>query len=108
MEIQFKDLSIEIYLKWGTIKRYDLRGEFYNTNRKLCEEFSNLYDELFEGCCDLSRGSQRIQSNKLLQTKLCDMLDKFFDLGVTIINDWDGEIYNSKESYRDYIMNYGE
>ena len=96
-----------ISLKFGLVKSWRLENT-YQEHKELVDEFNNLYEEMFNGCCSMSSASNKNKGNEELKLRLCDMLDNFFDLGITIDNDFDMKKYKSKKSYRKYILNYGK
>ena len=96
-----------ISLKFGLVKSWRLENT-YQEHKELVEEFDGLYNQMFMGCCSMISASNKNKDNAEIKLKLCDMLDKFFDLGITIDNDFDMKKYKSKKSYRKYILNYGK
>lgn len=95
-----------VWLKWGSLKGYHFEDDFIEKNKEIVEEFVNIWDEIYENCCSATRGSEVLQSNNVLKTKLLYILERLFNLGVVFQNDWDDTYYNSFNDIRDYIMNY--
>ena len=97
-----------IGLKFGMIKCWNFEETFYKDNKSLVDDFNNLYDEMYSGCASVLHASEKNKSNIDIKTRLCDLLDKFFDCGVQIFNDLDNKTYKTKKSYRKYLLTYGE
>ena len=97
-----------IGLKFGNIKCWNFDKEFSNDNKELIHNFNELYDRMFDGCCCMFQAEEKNKGNKSIKEELCEQLDKFFDLGVEIYNDFDNKKYKTKKSYRNYLMTYGE
>lgn len=95
-----------VWLKWGSLKGYHFEDDFIEKNKEIVEEFVNIWDEIYENCCSATSGSEVLQSNNVLKTKLLYILERLFNLGVVFQNDWDDTYYNSFNDIRDYIMNY--
>lgn len=95
-----------VWLKWGSLKGYHFEDNFIEKNKEIVEEFVNIWDEICENCYSATRGSEVLQSNYVLKTKLLYILERLFNLGVVFQNDWDDTYYNSFNDIRDYIMNY--
>ena len=96
-----------VSLKFGLVKSWSLTNT-YEKHKELVEEFDGLYNQMFMGCHSMYGASNKNKDNAEIKLKLCDMLDKFFDLGITINNNFDNKNYKSKKSYREYILNYGK
>jgi hypothetical protein len=97
-----------ICLKGGLIKSYQFTDEFYNSNLPICEEFGALYDKMFSGVCSMYSASQKHKDKLLIKLELCEILDRFFDMGVRIWNGFDNKTYKSKIAYHRYIIDYGK
>lgn len=95
-----------IYLKSGLVKGWSFCDPFYNENKTLCDNFNNLYEKMFEGCCSMWGAKEKNKGNSQAKQELCDLLDKFFDLKVKIVNGFDNKQYRTKKKYREYILNY--
>ena len=97
-----------IYLKWGGLKAYQFDSKFMKKNKELIEDFINLWKEIYENTCSATSGADKLQSNIDLKNRSIDILEKLYNLGVAIYNDWNDTYYNSFEDVKNYIMNYGE
>lgn len=97
-----------IGLKFGNIKCWHFEENFCKDNKSLVDNLNNLYDEMYSGCLCVFHASEKNKGNIDIKTRLCDLLDKFFDLGVEIYNDFDNKRYKTKKSYRKYLLTYGE
>lgn len=99
---------MEIHLKWGIVKSYNLNNEqLVKTNEQLVKDFNNIFDEFYKDSYSALGSSENNKNNQDLKIRLCDLLDKLFDLGVAIRNDYDNKKYRTKKSYRKYILEYG-
>lgn len=97
-----------IVLKGGILKSYHFSDEFISKNQTLFNELEKIWDKLYECDCCVFGAVERHKNNDDLKNKLCDILDKFFDLNVEIMNGWDDKTYKNKEDYRNYISTYGK
>lgn len=97
-----------IYLKWGGLKGYNFDSKFMEKNKDIVEEFINIWNEIYENTCSATGGADKLQSNIDLKNRSIDILEKLYNLGVAIYNDWDDTYYNSFEDVKNYIINYGE
>ncbi len=97
-----------IILKWGSLKAYEFSNEFISKNESLVKEFENIWDEIYNTRCSATAGSEYLHSKKELKLKLVNVLEKFYDLGVTFENGFTDEYYNNFQDIKDYILNYGE
>lgn len=97
-----------ISLKFGLIKMWHFDKDFYEKNKDLIHDFNLLYEKMFDGCCSMFEASEKNKKNEEIKIKLCEFLDKFFDLGVVIDNNYDNKQYKTKKEYRDYILNYNK
>lgn len=97
-----------IGLKWGTLKCWHFSKEFCNKNKDLVKEFDAFYDSLYENTCCAIGSSEYIKDKENLKHDLINYLNKFYDLGVEIYNDFDNEKYKTKNSYKKYILEYGK
>lgn len=95
-----------IVLKSGIIKGYNFSDKFIKENNILFEELENIWNEFYQNNCCVWGASNTHKHNDNLKFKLCNTLDKLFDLGVTIMNGWDDIIYKNKKDYRKYILEY--
>lgn len=105
-----KDFEKDCYilLKWGSLKGYNFSDEFYDKNTDLVLELNNIWNEIYENHCSATGGSEEVHKNKELKNKLCNILEKFFNLNIEISNNWDNTIYTNFEDIKNYILNYGE
>ena len=97
-----------IWLKFGLIKSYNIDEKFYKEHKELCDNFSTIYDKIFEKDCSMYGAMKSNKDNSTLKIELCNLLYDFFDLGIKIYNGFDNERYTTKESIREYILEYGE
>lgn len=58
-------------------------------------------------CCVFG-ATRSNKNNDELKHRLCDILDKLYDLNIEIMNDWDNKTYKNKNDYREYILTYGK
>ena len=106
MENKYKNCII--CLKGGLIKSYWFNDNFIEEHEEIFNELGIIFDEIYKNDCCVYGASETNKDNINLKIKLCDILDKFFDLKIEIMNGWDNKIYKSKESYRKYILTYGK
>lgn len=97
-----------IVLKGGILKSYYFSDEFVENNKELVIEFANIWDEFYNNDFCVFGASNTHKDNYDLKIKLCNILDKMFDLNIKIMNGWDNKNYKNKEDYKDYILNYGK
>ena len=97
-----------IGLKWGTLKRWSLTEEFCKNNENLVKELNRLWDSLYATTCCTVGSSEYVKDKDDLKCDLINCLNKFYDSGVEIYNDFDGETYKTKNSYKKYILEYGK
>lgn len=97
-----------IVLKSGILKSYYFSDEFVENNKELVIEFANIWDEFYNNDCCVFGASNTHKNNDDLKIKLCNILDKMFDLNIKIMNGWDDKTYKNKDDYRNYILNYGK
>ena len=96
-----------VILKWGTLKAYHFEDSFVEKNKKVVEDFADIWDEIYNNCCTATGGSEYTHSHKDLKVKLVDTLEELYKLGVPFENGFTDEYYNNFEDIKDYIMNYG-
>lgn len=96
-----------VILKWGSLKAYNFADEFIENNKETVKEFVNVWNKIYENHCSATGGSEEVQKNQTLKIEMLDILEKLYNLGVPIENDWTGEYYNNFDEIRDYILNYG-
>ena len=97
-----------VLLKWGSLKGYNFDDSFIKENKEVVEELENVWDRIYENHCTATGGSEEIHKNEDLKNDMLKVLNKIFDLGVSIDNDWDGTHYESFNEIEDYIINYGK
>lgn len=85
-------MSDILYLKWGTLKGYDLESEAALAAR-------DAYIDA--GPQSLSAMAQHDTPEQ--KAALCDFIDA---IDGEIINDWSGEVL-TKEAAKEYVMGYG-
>lgn len=95
-----------VSLKWGSLKAYNFTDEFIEKNKKVVEEFANVWNKIYEHHCSATGGSEEVHKNNDLKDKILNVLEKIYKLGVSIDNDWTGEYYNNFDEIKDYILNY--
>lgn len=95
-----------IMLKWGSLKAYHFTDEFMKKNKKIVEEFKNVWNRIYENHCSAMGGSEEIQKNENLKDEMLIVLEKIYNLGVSIQNDWTNEYYNCFDEVKNYILNY--
>ena len=96
-----------IQLKSGFVKKYVFTGEFYATNRQICDEFGQLYDTMHKNSSCHFDMADKHRDNIEAKETLCNMLDSLYGLGVKIWNGSTNNRYRSKGSHRKYVMGYG-
>nr|DAT76260.1 MAG TPA: hypothetical protein [Caudoviricetes sp.] len=97
-----------IGLKFGVIKERIFCKDFQEKNKKEIEQLNVLYNKLYEKSMSVFSASKNAKSDNNLKNEMCNILDKFYDLGCKIYNSSYNKEYTSKKSYRDYILNYGK
>ena len=97
-----------IGLKGGIIKGYNFETFFIESNKKLVNDFADLFDEIYKNDCCVYGASETHKNNDILKNKICNMLDIMFDKNVDIYNDFDNKHYTNKKEYHKYILNYGK
>lgn len=85
-----------IVLKGGILKSYQFSDEFVENNKELVIEFANIWDEFYNNDCCVFGASNTHKDNYDLKIKLCNILDKMFDLNIEIMNGWDDKTYKVK------------
>lgn len=96
-----------IILKWGSLKAYHFSDKFLEKNKTICEEFVNVWNEIYKNHCSATGGSEEVQKNKELKSKMLNVLEKLYNLGIPFENGFTDEYYNSFEDIKEYIVNYG-
>ncbi len=96
-----------VLLKWGSLKGYNFNDEFAEKNKEVVEELPEVWDKIYENHCSATGGSEEVQKNNDLKNELLNVLEKLYNLGVPIQNNWDGTYYNNFDDIKDYILNYG-
>ena len=96
-----------IQLKGGLIKSYWFDDEFYNKNKKIVDELSNIFDEIYKNDCCVFGATETNKNNIELKNKIVNILKIFFDLGIQIENGFTDEDYLNFKEIEDYILNYG-
>lgn len=95
-----------IALKGGLLKSYNFSEEFINKNEQLFNELENIWDEIYSFDCCIFGAIKTNKNNDDLKMRLCNTLDKMYDLNIEIYNDWDNKTYKNKNDYRKYILEY--
>lgn len=96
-----------IILKWGSLKAYNFSDDFVKNNKKIVEELNNIWDKIYNNRCSAISGSEYFQQNNELKNKTIILLKIFFDKGVIFQNGFTDEYYNTFDTIKDYILNYG-
>lgn len=96
-----------VLLKWGSLKGYNFEDDFIEKNKKVVEELADVWDKIYNNHCSAFGGSEEVQKSKELKLEIINVLQKLFDLGVPIQNNWDNTYYNNMEDIKNYILNYG-
>lgn len=97
-----------IFLEGGLIKGSLFSDKFIKNNKKLVNDFNNIFDEIYKNDYFISCAINSHKNNNDLKNRLCDILDLMYDLNIEIKNAWDGKIYKNKNDYRKYILEYGK
>lgn len=97
-----------IVLKGGILKSYNFSDNFIKKNEKIFNDIGNIWDEIYSLDYCVYGANERHKENKELKEKICDILDILFDLNIKICNGCDNKIYKNKNSYRQYILEYGK
>lgn len=100
-------MSNYILLKWGSLKAYNFTDEFVKNNKEIVEELSNVWDKIYENHCSATGGSKEVQKDSSLKNEMLNVLEKLYNLGIPIQNNFTDEYYNSFDDIKDYILNYG-
>lgn len=95
-----------VILKWGSLKAYNFTDEFIQNNKEIVEEFSNVWDKIYENHCSATGGSEEVHKNNDLKMEMLNILEKLYNLEITFENGWSDEYYNSFDEIKDYILNY--
>lgn len=95
-----------IYLKWGSLKGWWFTDQFVEENKKIVEELSAIWDEIYNNNNGAIVGSEKVQKDDNLKQKLINILEKFYNVGVAFQNNFTDEYYNSFDEIKDYLLNY--
>jgi hypothetical protein len=97
-----------VLLKWGSLKGYNFTDKFIKEHKEVVEELANVWDRIYERHCSATGGSDEVQKNNQLKLDMLNVIEKIYNLGVTIQNNWDNTIYDNFNDIKEYILNYGK
>jgi len=97
-----------VILKFGSLKGYDFTDDFIEKNKEVVEEFSEVWDKIYEKHCSAIGGSLEVRKDLDLKNEMLNVLYKLYELGVAFQNGFTDEYFNSFKEIENYIMQFSE
>ena len=95
-----------VILKWGSLKAYNFTNDFIEKNKKIVDEFENVWNKIYENHYTAKGGSEEVHKNNDLKIEMLDVLEKLYKLDVLFENGYTDEYYNRFDDIKEYILNY--